>query len=230
MWIVAVALVANACGHTQPQGPRVEPAAPATTIDRGPTSSESDIGGLSQEDVEDQFKALNPQLVECVRRSAGRLPVIGGRAAVRMRITRAGVVRWVFLTESTLGDREAERCILRMIQDQTWPRPLSGEGLAESSFEVEPGEAAGTWPKHKTAALADRAWRAAARCRKTMAGTYRATAYVGPHGEVLAAGIAPPNAQADEASDCIASQLRSLRVGNLTVGQRTVAKVSFPVR
>jgi hypothetical protein len=227
--VLVFAALACACARPAPP-PVAAPEPEPEKIDRGPSSSDSDIGGLSQEDVEDQFKALHPQLMECVQRSSTRLVVLGGRATFRLRITRAGMVRWAFIPESTLGDREAERCMLGVIREQTWPRPLSGEGLAESSLEVDPGEPAAEWPKHKQAALADKAARATGKCRSGVAGTFRATAYVGPRGEVLAAGIAPPNAQGEDASDCMAKSLRALRVGNLTVGQRGVAKVSFLIR
>jgi hypothetical protein len=47
---------------------------------------------------------------------------------------------------------------------------------------------------------------------------------------VLSAGVAPPDARADEASDCIARALRSLRLGALAKGQRGPAKVSVVIR
>ncbi len=150
--------------------------------------------------------------------------------SVRMRIDREGGVRWAWLTDSTLGDRDAEHCVLDLVRGRTWPRPLSGDGLAESSFEVEPGEAPATWPPFKVSALTARAIAATRSCRKGKPGTFRATAYVGPKGAVIAAGVAPPDPQREDTSDCISDALRTLRLGNLTVGQRTAAKISFLIR
>jgi hypothetical protein len=231
---VALALLAAlaACAHAPdatPPAPAVEkPRRPA--LDPGPTSTESDIGALSQEDVEDQFKALRPELIRCVRETTRRLPCAGGRIAVRIRVDRQGSVRWVWLTDSTLGDRDAERCVLDVVRGRTWPRPLSGDGLAESSFEVEPSEPPAPWPSFKALALAERASSATRTCRRGVKGTFRATAYVSPKGEVLLAGVAPPNPDGEQASDCIAQALLGMQLAWLSVGQRATAKVSFALR
>lgn len=206
-----------------------EPKPTVEAIDTGPTSYEGDIGGLSQEDVEEQFQALRPRLIDCVRRASDRLTFIGGRVSLRMRIDRKGHVRWAYLNDTTLGDRDSERCVLQVVQSRTWPRPLSGEGLAETSFDVDPAESPVAWPKYKTLALAQRASAATRKCRKGIAGDFHATAYVGAKGEVLAAGVSPPDERGEEASDCIAEALRDLRVGGLVADQRAAAKVSFRI-
>jgi hypothetical protein len=200
-------------------------------IDRGPTSYEGDIGGLSQEDVEEQFAALRPRLIDCVRRASARLSWLGGRVSLKMRTDRSGNVRWVYLADSTLGDRDTERCVLRVVQSRTWPRPLSGEGLAQTSFDVDPSEAPLALPSYKTALLAQRARAATSKCRKGIVGAFQATAYVGPAGEVLAAGVAPPDERGEGASDCIAEALRDVRIGTVAAMDRSaVAKASFPLR
>ena len=198
-----------------------------TRFDPGPSSYGSEIGGLSQEDVEEQFQALRPRILKCVDRAAGRLSAIGGRVGLRMRLDREGAVRWVYLQETTLGDREAERCVLDVVRSRTWPRPLSGEGLAETSFEVEPSEVPTTWPSYKTLSMAQRAGKATRKCREGIDGRFQATAYVSAKGDVLAVGVAPPDENGEQAADCIADALRDLRVRSLTVAQRSTAKVSF---
>jgi len=212
-----------------PSSPRLT-AIPAPAIDRGPTSYEGEIGGLSQEDVEEQFTALRPRLIECVRSASQRLSWIGGRVTMRMRTDRAGHVRWVYLTDSTLGDRDTERCVLRVVQSKTWPRPLSGEGLAEASFDVDPSEAPRALPSYKSALLAQRARAATSKCRKGLSGPFQATAYIGPAGEVIAAGVAPPNEKGEQASDCIVDALRELRIGTVFAMDRSsAAKTTFPI-
>jgi len=227
-------VAAQACVHAANNVARPRSVAPAAAeepeaIDHGPSSYEGDVGGLSQEDVEEQLQALRPNLVECVRSASVRLSWIGGKVSLRMRIDRTGAVRWAYLNDTTLGDRDTERCVLRVVQSRTWPLPLSGEGLAETSFDVEPSESPAAWPRYKTLAVAQRASAATRKCRKGIAGEFRATAYVGPTGEVLAAGVAPPNEKGEEASDCIADALRDLRFGNLVAAQSATAKVMFKI-
>lgn len=227
-----LATLGAGCVKAEVAAPPISAPAPKATseaIDTGPTSYEGDIGGLSQEDVEEQFQALRPRLIDCVRRASSRLSWIGGRVSLRMRIDRAGAVRWAYLNDTTLGDRDTERCVLQVVQSRSWPRPLSGEGLAETSFDVDPAEPPVAWPKYKTNALAQRASAATRKCRKGIAGDFHATAYVDARGEVLAAGVSPPNERGEEASDCIAEALRDLRVGGLVADQSAAAKVSFRI-
>ncbi|HMR06025.1 MAG TPA: hypothetical protein PKA88_09605 [Polyangiaceae bacterium] len=229
-WLLAIALCIG-CATTQPQAARLAPdgvaqeAAPP--IDRGATYYESEIGGLSQEDVSEHFLALRPRLEDCVRRASGRMSTLGGRVNLRMRLDREGQVRWAYLNESTLGDRDAELCVLRLVKGRSWPKPLSGEGLAETSFEVEPAEVPTDLSGFKGRLLAERARAVTRRCRKGVRGEFRATAYVAGSGNVLSAGVAPSSEQAEAASDCVVEALRGLRVGPLAGAQTTAAKISF---
>ena len=107
-----------------------DPAPPKEAVNPGPTSTESDIGAVSQEDVDEQSQALRPRFLECVQVASGRLSCVGGRASLRMRLDREGAVRWVYMTDSTLGALEAERCALDVVRSRTWPR-------TENSFPVD---------------------------------------------------------------------------------------------
>jgi hypothetical protein len=196
----------------------------------GPTSTESEIGGLSFEDVDRQFQELQGRLLGCVHDSADRFGFIGGRVALRMRVDRRGNVRWAYLSDTTLGDRDAERCVLEVVKSRTWPRPLSGEGLAETSFDVEPADEPSALPAHKGSLLAQRASALTRQCRKGLSGDFRATAYVGSKGELLTVGVSPPDEAGETASDCIVDALRDVRVGNLGASLRAPAKVSFRLR
>lgn len=212
----------------QPSAPTAPSApAPSPAYDPGPTSYGSEIGGLSQEDVEEQLAAMQPAFLRCVRASSQATNWIGGQVGIRMRIAPSGRIRWVYLTESTLGDRSTERCLLDTIRGRTWPRPLSGDGLAHTSFEVEPSQPPTTWPRFKAAAIAQRAREATRACRTGIEGPFVATVYVAPQGHVLSAGVAPPDEHGEAASDCIAQALTSLRLRNLAVAQHDTAKVSF---
>jgi len=230
--VVGALALAGCLGHAAPELASIESAEPPVeqAYDPGPSAYESDIGGLSQEDVEEQFQALRPRWLTCILEASGRLSGIGGRATLRMRLDRNGAVRWAYLADSTLGDRDAERCVLDVVKSRKWPRPLSGDGLAESSFDVDPSEPLSAWPKYKTSALERKARAATRECRSGLNGEFRATAYVSPEGDILAAGVAPPDEKGEQASDCIVGALRELRLRNLTVAQRAPVKVSFSLR
>ncbi len=226
----ALLLTLSACGAgpMPPSTPAPQSVpSPSLAHDTGPTSYGSEIGGLSQEDVEEQLASMQPAFLRCVRASSPAIRFLGGEVGIRMRVAPTGRVRWVYLTESTLGDRNAERCLLDTIRERTWPRPLSGDGLAQTSFEVEPTAPPSSWPRFKAAAIAQRALEATRACRDGVEGSFVATVYVAPQGHVLSAGVAPPDERGEEASDCIAQALTRLRVRNLAVAQHDTAKVSF---
>ncbi|MEZ4224286.1 MAG: hypothetical protein R3B13_25275 [Polyangiaceae bacterium] len=228
---VALALACSSAPPPAPERPKTtvserEPAA----IDRGAASYETEIGGLNQDDVNEHFAALQPRVEDCVRRASSRVDEVGGRVAVRMRLDRRGHVRWAYLSDSTLGDRGAERCVLDLVSSRGWPKPLSGEGLAESSFEVEPAAAPSDLPARQRKALEKQARIAARSCLQGVKGRFEATAYVGGSGKVLAAGVAPPDERGESVSDCVADALVGLKVGRLPASARPTAKVSFRVR
>ena len=58
---------------------------------------------------------------------------------------------------------------------------------------------------------------------------FHATAYLGPKGEVLSAGIAPPDERGEQAADCIAEALLGLRVRGVVAGHGAALKVSFRI-
>jgi hypothetical protein len=193
----------------------------------GPASAESEIGGLSLEDIERELQKLEPRFSSCVRRATDGASFIGGSFSLRLRLDRRGNVRWAYLADNTLGDREAERCVLAVAKGRTWPRPLSGEGLAETSFVVEPGDEPAAMPSGLGTALRRRASALTRRCRAGLSGTFRATAYFGPSGDLLSVGVSPPDEAGEVASDCIAEALGGLRAPRLGRNVEPAAKVTF---
>lgn len=186
-----------------------------------------EIGGLNQEAMNRAFFNMFPDVQRCVSESGtADSEVLGGKLTLSLRIKTDGSTRWVHLKESSLGDRQSEKCVLELALAKRWPRPLGGEGLAESSYEI-------LAPREPMALEAKRIKRAirqvtleTARCRHPHRGKFSATAYLKPNGRVLAAGVAPPNEEAEEASDCVVEAIERLRFGPM--GRRP-AKVSFHV-
>jgi hypothetical protein len=215
--LVTAALLTAACASNAPpaaQAPARAAASDSETprLEAGPSFYQSEIGGLSQYDVEHELGALEPELLACVQRAADDLSYLGGRVSLRMRLDPRGNVRWAYLNETTLGDREAERCVLSTIKARTWPRPMSGEGLAETSFDVDAADPPTPLPSYEVAALAERARAVTRKCRKGIRGDFVATAYFARSGKVLSVGVAPPDETGEPAADCVADALRGLRV------------------
>ena len=193
-------------------------------IDRGPTRMEQEIGGMNQDAVEAKFTAIQPAVLDCVAQGATRVREIGGAFTISLRIDQQGRARWAHLAESTLGDRETERCVLDVARGAEWPRPVGGEGLARRQFAVDPGVEPVAWEPNRIKSAMKRMIEKVAPCRKGQPGRFVATAYVRPNGRVFAAGVSPPRENAEDAADCVARELQKMVFGS---PGRKAAKVTF---
>ena len=198
------------------------PVPPETPVDNegprpasaGPLVAEGDIGGLSQEDVDEAFQKLAPEVQHCAEGELSRNEALGGDCTVRLRIGRDGQARWAYLADSTLGDRSAEQCILSAVRARAWPKPLGGEGEAVHSFAVESGTEVPSWSSEHVRLARGLVQNVAAHCALRRAkGRFSATVYVRADGSVLATGIALPSAQVEAEADCVVAGVQKLNFG-----------------
>ncbi len=228
MRVVALAclLVATAGCSAAPPPVVVQPPDEPVRVDPGPSSMESEIGGMNDHDVERTFGALEKQVLACVRSGSERVRELGGRFVVSLRIDRSGSARWAYLSESTLGDRDTERCVVDLARAVTWPKPVGGEGLASRAFDIDAGAEPAQWEAKRVRSTVRAASARLSRCKKGVSGSFVATAYVRPDGRVLSVGVAPPSEAGEDAADCLADALTKLRF--VSPGRRA-AKVTFEV-
>jgi hypothetical protein len=222
-------LLFTGCAHAPPPpppAPVVQAAAPPP-VDPGPTSMESEIGGMNEEAVSRAFAGLADGVVTCADQGRARLAYLGGQVTVKLRVDRQGGVRWAYLSASTLGDLDTEKCVLDLVRHKTWPRPVGGEGIAESSFEIDTRTPARAWSERQVEQATRAVQRATAPCRREVPGGFTATAYVRADGRVASAGVAVPSEKAAGGADCVVEALRKLRFGPQA---GAAAKVSFLVR
>jgi hypothetical protein len=154
-----------------------EPVAVPEKLDTLPVM-ESEIGGLNEEAMDKAFATLGGDVRRCVESASGKLDVLGGQIKLRLRIDRQGNTRWAYVSESTLGDRETEKCILDRARAKSWPLPVGGEGLAEKSYEVDPSKTPADLEERRARGDVARARAQAQKCRKGVHGSFMATAYL----------------------------------------------------
>ncbi|MEP7120099.1 MAG: hypothetical protein ABJE95_04275 [Byssovorax sp.] len=220
----AIALL-PACASALPP-PVIRDAAPvAEKIDPGPTSMESEIGGLNEEAMDRAFASLEVQ--RCLTEGSSRLSAIGGEFKLRLRINRDGGARWAYVSESTLGDRATEKCLLDLVRNRSWPKPVGGEGLAEKAYAIDAPTAPVVLEEKRMLADVARARAAASSCRHGVKGSFFATVHVRPDGRISAAGVAPPSERGEDVADCVVDAIRKLRFRRAAP---RAAKVSFEIR
>ena len=223
--LCVAALLAVGCGASAPVRPAIVDAAPTEQIDTGPTSYESEIGGMNEYAVDDMFKALARPIQRCFDEGLSRVEQLGGSFTVSFRVDRKGGTRWAYMSSSTIGDRATESCILDIVRSKTWPKPLSGEGLAKKTVDIEPSSKPHVLDGKRAKSTIVLAKSRTATCRKGVRGAFLATAYLEPDGRVRTAGLAPPDEKAESVVDCVIGELQKLKFS----ASGKLAKVTFEI-
>ncbi len=189
---VAIALSISAgalaaCGGSQPP-PKMEEA-PKEEVKRessggGPTI-EQELGSIDQRAVEKKFVELEGKLETCHKQGRDRVEYLSGDVKVFLRVGKDGRVKYSWFEESTLGDRETEKCILDLFAATDWPKPQGGEAEVRNGFGWPAGsERPPTpWgPEKVIGALEEdkQAKKSVESCKSGVSGDFRVTAYVEP--------------------------------------------------
>jgi len=200
------------------------------------TSSEPDdgvaitglMGTIRQDQVEN---ALNPRMqrfMRCFSQRMGDVEFLAGNIRLAFRIHVDGSVAWVFPSETDLGDRDAEQCVLGVAQGTRFPRPRGGEAEFHWGFGFDAAEDVRpplNWQADALGARADDVRQLSRRCRSS-GGGHMITAYISPGGDVLAAGGSMPNQDSEGALDCILDAVRAMSMPD---PGSYAAKITFEV-
>lgn len=246
---LVLALVLAACGGSTPTRARttVRTARPVTlaSVETAPepVREERDepafamqtfglTGSLSTIAVQDAIAPHLEELGACFMRHGRRLRTLGGRIALAFHIRADGTVGTVHASDSTIGHRAVERCILDVARAIRFPRPQGGEADASYPLEMDPPEHVRgpvTWDPSEVAwVVRHRGRDVLEECRPDDSdATFQVTAYVASSGRVIAAGATAPDEALDEPLDCVAREVRRWHMPRHRRGQ---AKVTFEIR
>lgn len=169
--------------------------------------SMSEVGGLNEDAVEGTFKRSLRALESCLGQGSSRVEFLGGSVSFFLKIGQSGEVEHAHLESSTLGDRETERCMLKALKKQDWPKPVGGNvGLARKSFDFDPPNDVRPptdWSEDEVRPALKKLNGQLSECKNGSRGHFQATAYVAPDGSVLAAGVTPPDEAGESDVDCL---------------------------
>lgn len=199
-------LAVAACGSDPPakSADDANDAPPTSTTTAGKSSSgggaggpqmTQELGSMDQRAVEVMFNnLLNGKLeTACHAQGRGRIEYLSGDVKLFTRVATDGSVRYGYLEDTSIGDRETEKCILDAMKTAPWPKPVGGEGEVRNQMSWTGGDERppAPWTADKvTGALAkDTAAKAAVdQCTGGATG-FKITGYVEP-GEVEGKGDA----------------------------------------
>jgi len=173
--------------------------------------------------------ALQPRMNEmtgCFALRSMSFEQLGGQIRMLIRVEGSGRVLSAHPEDSTVGDRDVERCVRRVIQATRFPRTHGGgEAEVHWALTVDPPESVqepATWsPERVARVVRRRGTRAMSACN--VESDIQVTAYVSRRGRVLRAGAASVSGADDETLDCVASHVTRWRMPS----GRRISKVTF---
>lgn len=213
---LGLGLVASCGGGESP------PKSPGrTSDDTGPhgggpaIEASGEVGGLDEQKVTKTFMQSVKDLEACLGKGAQKVELISGSVAFFLKIDKQGRVAHAHLEQSTLGDRETEKCMLAAVSKRSWPAPVGGEvGIARKGFDFDPPNdvrAPTEWPSERASSALKEKSAEIRKCKGSAGGSFRATLYVDTSGSVLSAGVTPPDEQGESAVDCLVSVLKETK-------------------
>lgn len=228
-WVLVIVIAG--CGSSAPHTTKAAPKeAPTENEEASSTpAARSEIGGLNEEAVARAFERMNDDVQNCFAQGTTKISSLGGHVKMKLRIDPKGALRWAYMSESTLGDRDTEKCLLDAARGKSWPLPVGGDGLAERAYDVDPPSPVKELdPKKFKVALA-LVRKETPKCRKkgTWGTVFRVTAYLRYDGLPVSVGIAPPNEKGEDVIDCMIKIIKKVKFGG--IGRR-LGKVSFDMR
>ena len=210
----AVSVAGCGAATTPPADDGSHPAEASTPRAHTGMGAESEIGGLDESKVQQVFQRAAARLSACYDKGSERIPYLAGEVSFRLRITRAGGVRWAHVKDSSLGDRATEECMLAILKSASWPHPEGGEGLAENSFTFESGGEERppiAWSPEQLGTPFRKAHSALAQCRSSAGtGVIKATLYIDTDGKASGVGVATADERGDAAVTCVIDTLKGL--------------------
>jgi|RhiMethySRZTD1v2_1073278.scaffolds.fasta_scaffold54638_2 hypothetical protein len=218
--LTALAALDLGCGGSEPEPKTArhhhEDEEPEQQPEKSSMKMGAELGALDEAKTDAVFAALLPSLERCLHQGAEQVEFLGGGVNFFVKVDADGSVASAYFEESTLGDRETERCMLSAVRKKRWPKPVGGEvGYARKSFDFDPPNDVRPpeeWESNRVSDALDSLSKKIDSCKDGVRGKFGATMYVDTSGKVLAVGVTPPDESGDESVDCLVGVLKDAKM------------------
>lgn len=174
-----------------------------------------EFGGMNQEKVDKTFRDIAPDLSACLTDAGKDQDYLFGDVAFLFKVNLEGVAEVAQVKSSNLGSFRAERCMLDVIKKTRWPKPVGGYiGLVnygpmgyDAPEDIRPPVEWGSSDVEKTLTDAKNAEELYG-CGR--GGPFEITAYVGPTGRVLSAGVAHTDDNGEQTAACLVQAIEGM--------------------
>ena len=160
------------------------------------------MGTISADEVRNTIEPKLGRFMRCFSTRYDDIEILGGHIHLSFRIDIEGKVLWVFPNESSIGDRETERCLVETAAAIRFPRPHGGEAEFGYPLDLDPPEDVRPpvhWDESSVVDVIEANRESVAECGVG----YTVTVYVAPGGAVMASGAASAEQEASEGLDCV---------------------------
>ncbi len=194
--------------------PRVpEPAAEAPAQQSGGMGAMAEIGSLDEKKARESFESALDGLQSCLSEGSRLNEVMGGSIEFAVKVNTQREAANVWAVESSLGQRQTERCMFDALRQVTWPAPVGGVfGIAKTSFEFDLPKGVKApipWDAGRVADVIDELGPKMDACTDGRHGEVLVTLYVGADGKAISGGASSSSETQDEAVDCVLGALLS---------------------
>lgn len=215
------ALALAGCAH---EAPKPVAAAPAPAPAPPPKAEEPDemkvsgtLGTLSDDEIAGPFQRRWDDITRCYDEAAQKLGYLGGKVEVKVRVDQSGDPKSAWVASSTLGNYDAERCILGIARELHFSKPHGG-AEAEFSYPIEfrGKRPVQSWDEARVAPSLARHRRDVHECKahaqNGLPPTLTMTVYVAPGGKVTSTGLAADAPLDDKLAECLVQKARTWRL------------------
>jgi hypothetical protein len=161
-------------------------------------------GDLSPDEVQEVMRGAALKVNDCFAAGKTRNRFEYGAVSLRIIVARDGAVRESVVEDSSLGDRETERCLTGLAGALRFPKPRGGEVQMVLPLSFMPAGARGGVVERDASLAEAAAVRTAVEkaCAAPGGTGYALTVYVGADGKALAAGFASSDVVDGVFADC----------------------------
>jgi TonB family protein len=219
--VAALAFAVAGCAHHAPEAPPPAPppvAAPAPRPEADDGVSVSGVlGTLGDDEIAGPFQRAWDDITRCYEQATAQNPYLGGKIAVKLRVGKSGDPEKAFVSESTFGNYNAERCVLEIARTLHFVRPHGGTA-AEFSYPIEfrSRKPVTTWEEARVSPSVARHKHDVVSCRAQsgdkLPPQVMLTVYVAPGGKITSAGLAADAPLDDRFANCLVGKTRQWRL------------------
>jgi TonB family protein len=212
-----------ACSHPAPppaapvaaeRAPAPPPAAPAEEP-KDDLQVSGTLGTLNDEEIAGPFQRSWDEVTECYQQAQQKLWYVGGRVEIHVKIDQAGEPRAAWVSSSTFGNYDAERCLVAVAQKLHFSKPHGGRE-AEFTYPIEfrSRSAITTWDEARVAPHMMRHKQDVRTCKVhgRLPPTLMLTMYVAPGGRVTSAGLAADAPLDENFAACLVGKTRAWKL------------------